>query len=149
MGMHHEDVQLIETCIDDMNPEVFGFLMERLFEDGALDVYWIPVFMKKNRPGTMIQVLCKPGMEKGLIHRIMMETSTSGIRSYPVGRYTLQREITAVETAYGSVAIKKIIDPEGRVRMVPEYDACREIALSRNLPLQTVYAEVVKACNNQ
>ena len=128
MGMHHEDVQIIETCIDDMNPEVFGFLMERLFEDGALDVYWIPVFMKKNRPGTMIQVLCKPGMEKGLIHRIMTETSTSGIRSYPVGRYTLQREITAVDTAYGSVSVKKIIDPDGRVRMVPEYDVCREIA---------------------
>jgi uncharacterized protein (TIGR00299 family) protein len=146
-GMHHEDVQIIETCIDDMNPEVFGFLMERLFEDGALDVYWIPVFMKKNRPGTMIQVLCKPGLEKGLIHRIMTETSTSGIRSYPVGRYTLQREITAVDTAYGSISIKKIIDPDGRVRMVPEYDACREIALSRNLPLQEVYAEVIKACN--
>ena len=149
MGMHHEDVQIIETCIDDMNPEVFGFLMERLFEEGALDVYWIPVFMKKNRPGTMIQVLCRPGMEKGLIHRIMTETSTSGIRSYPVGRYTLKREITAVDTAYGSISIKKIIDPDGRVRKVPEYDACREIALSRNLPLQEVYAEVIKACNNQ
>jgi uncharacterized protein (TIGR00299 family) protein len=148
VNMQYGDVQIIETCIDDMNPEVFGFLMERLFEDGALDVYWVPVFMKKNRPGTMIQVLCKPGMEKGLIHRIMTETSTSGVRSYPVGRYTLQREIATVNTAYGSVTVKKMIDPDGRVRMVPEYDVCREIARAQNLPLQVVYAEVVKTCDS-
>ena len=75
----------------------------------------------------------------------MTETSTSGVRSYPVGRYTLQREITTVYTAYGSVSVKKMIDPDGRVRMVPEYDVCREIALERNLPLQVVYAEIIKA----
>ena len=146
MHMSFEDVQIIETCIDDMNPELFGFLMERLFEDGALDVYWIPVFMKKNRPGTMIQVLCSPEQEKGLVHRIMMETSTSGIRSYGVGRYTLQREITTVSTAYGTVTVKKMIGPDRQPRMVPEYEVCREIALANNVPLQEVYAEVVKAC---
>jgi uncharacterized protein (TIGR00299 family) protein len=147
-NVSHEAVQIIETCIDDMNPELFGFLMERLFADGALDVYWIPVFMKKNRPGTMIQVLCRPEKEKDLVRRILAETSTSGIRSYGVGRYTLQREITTVNTAYGSVSVKKMIDPEGRPRMVPEYEVCREIALANNVPLQEVYAEVVKACRN-
>jgi len=145
-GMQKETVSVIETCIDDMNPELFGFLMERLFEDGALDVYWIPVFMKKNRPGTMLQVLCDPAREQALAHRILTETSTSGLRSYPVGRYTLKRENVTVETAYGSVAVKKIIDPDGRIRMVPEYDVCREIARTENLPLQVVYAEVIKAC---
>jgi len=146
MNMSHEKVQIIETCVDDMNPELFSFLMERLFSDGALDVYWIPVFMKKNRPGTMIQVLCHPENEKGLVRRMMMETSTSGIRSYGVGRYTLQREITTVNTIYGSVNVKKMIDPDGQPRMVPEYEVCREIALANNVPLQEVYAEVVKVC---
>ena len=146
MNMAHETIQIIETCVDDMNPELFGFLMERLFSDGALDVYWIPVFMKKNRPGTMIQVLCRPENEKGLVRRIMTETSTSGIRSYGVGRYTLQREITTVNTTYGIVTVKKMIDPDGQPRMVPEYDACREIALANDVPLQEVYAEVAKAC---
>ncbi|MEN8246398.1 MAG: nickel pincer cofactor biosynthesis protein LarC [Thermodesulfobacteriota bacterium] len=145
MTMNHEEVQIIETCIDDMNPELFGFLMERLFEDGALDVYWIPVFMKKNRPGTMLQVLCKPAREKGLVHRIMTETSTSGIRAYKVGRYTLHRETVTVDSPYGSITVKKMIDPDGRERMAPEYDVCREIALANNVPLQEVYAEVVKA----
>jgi uncharacterized protein (DUF111 family) len=146
MDVHHEGILVIESCIDDMNPELFGFLMERLIEDGALDVYWIPVFMKKNRPGTMIQVLCAPDREKGVIHRIMTETSTSGVRSYPVGRYVLKREAAAVDTPYGKVVVKKIIDPDGHIRMVPEYDVCREIALGQNVPLQVVYAEVVKAC---
>lgn len=148
MNVSHEAVQIIETCIDDMNPELFGFLMERLFTDGALDVYWIPVFMKKNRPGTMIQVLCRPEKEKGLVRRILTETTTSGIRSYGVGRYTLPREITTVNTAYGRVSVKKMIDPEGRPRMVPEYDVCREIALANNVPLQEVYAAVVTACRS-
>ena len=146
MNMSHEDVQIIETCIDDMNPELFGFLMERLFGDGALDVYWIPVFMKKNRPGTMIQVLCRPEKEKELVRRIMMETSTSGIRSYAVGRYALQREMTTVDCAYGTVNVKKMIGPDGTTRLVPEYDICREIALANHVPLQAVYGEILKAC---
>ena len=146
INMQHGDVQAIETCIDDMNPELFGYLMEKLFEDGALDVYLIPVYMKKNRPGTMIQVLCLPEKEKSLVRRIMMETTTSGIRSHSVGRYTLEREIATVDTAYGRVSVKKIMDPDGHVRIAPEYDVCREIALSRKVPLQEVYAEVVRAC---
>lgn len=147
MNMNHEEVQIIETCIDDMNPELFGFLMERLFEDGALDVYWIPVFMKKNRPGTMLQILCKPAREKGLVHRIMTETSTSGIRAYKVGRYTLHRETATVESPYGSITVKKMIDPDGHERMTPEYEVCRKIARERNIPLQKVYAEVAKVCH--
>jgi uncharacterized protein (DUF111 family) len=132
-----------------MNPELFGFLMERLFEDGALDVYWIPVFMKKNRPGTMLQVLCKSDLEKGLVHRIMTETSTSGIRTYKVGRYTLQREMVTVESPYGSVSVKKMIDPDGRERMAPEYEVCRKIAREQKVPLQEVYAQVARACSQR
>ena len=145
-NMKDEDVHIIETCIDDMNPELFGYLMEKLFEDGALDVYLIPVFMKKNRPGTMVQVLCRPEEEKSLVRRIMVETTTSGIRSYGVGRYTLDREIATVNTVYGRIDVKKIMDPEGRVRIAPEYEVCRGIADSQQVPLQEVYAEAVKAC---
>ena len=77
----------------------------------------------------------------------MKETSTSGIRSYEVGRYTLEREITTVDTAYGRVTVKRMIDPDGQGRMVPEYEVCRKIARNQNLPLQAVYAEVAKACS--
>jgi uncharacterized protein (TIGR00299 family) protein len=73
-----DHIYIIETCIDDMNPELFGYLMERLFADGALDVYWIPAYMKKNRPGTLLQVLCHPDDKEGLIGRILSETSTFG-----------------------------------------------------------------------
>ena len=148
-GRLADPILVVETCIDDMNPEFYGHIMDRLFEDGALDVYWIPVFMKKNRPGTMIQVLCRPEMEEILVRRIMTETSTSGIRSYRVGRYALQREITTVKTAYGDVDVKKMIDPDGKPRMVPEYEVCRKIALSSSVPLQEVYSEVARACRLQ
>lgn len=149
MNMQHEDVHIIESCIDDMNPELFGYLMERLFEDGALDVYWIPAFMKKNRPGTLVQVLCRPEKEKDLIYRIMTESTTSGVRSYRVGRYTLQREMTTVNTIYGSITVKSMIDPDGHARMMPEYEVCSRIARDHHLPLHTVYAEVAKACSKK
>ena len=85
-------ISIVETCIDDMNPELFGFLMDRLFADGALDVYWIPVYLKKNRPGTMLQVLCKEDIKTTVIDRILSGTTTVGLRYYyarrllPVGR---------------------------------------------------------------
>jgi len=140
-------ISVVETCIDDMNPEFFGFLMDRLFEEGALDVYLIPVFMKKNRPGTMIQVLCVEDRKKSIINRILSETTSLGVRYYDVQRTKLVRENITIKTSYGDVQIKRIKDPNGSVRLVPEYEVCKKIALEKEIPLKTVYDTIIKETN--
>ncbi len=137
-------VSVVETCIDDMNPEFFGFLMDRLFEEGAIDVYLIPVYMKKNRPGTMIQVLCMENRKKSIINRILSETTSLGVRHYDVQRFKLARENITIKTSYGDVQIKRIKDPNGSVRLVPEYEICKKIAIERGIPLKIVYDTISK-----
>ncbi|MCK4467700.1 MAG: nickel pincer cofactor biosynthesis protein LarC [Desulfobacterales bacterium] len=137
-----ETIVMIETCIDDMNPEILGFVMERLFEDGALDVYWIPVFMKKNRPGTMMQVLCRKSQKQAIINRILSETTSSGVRYYDVERAILAREEIIVKTGYGMIKAKRITDFTGGMRIVPEYEVCKKIALEKNIPIRVVYDRI-------
>ncbi len=142
-------ITVIETCIDDMNPEIFGFLMDRLFEKGALDVYWIPIFMKKNRPGTMVQVLCPEDCREIVIDCILSETTSLGVRYYDVKRRVLARESVLMETVYGEIAVKRIIAPDGSVRMAPEYEVCRKIALEKNIPIRIVYDTILQSlCNS-
>jgi len=136
---------VVETCIDDMNPEFFGFIMDRLFEDGALDVYWIPVFMKKNRPGTLVQVICPKDRMDSVIDRILSETSSLGVRYYDTDRRTLAREHTFVHTPYGEIQVKRITEPGGSVRIVPEYEVCKEIAIEKNIPIRVVYDTIIKS----
>jgi len=135
----NDEIMVIETSIDDMNPEIFGFLMEKLFEDGALDVYWIPVFMKKNRPGTLIQVLCRKEKKDALIARILSETTSLGVRFYAAHRQILAREQAEVETAFGKIQMKRITSPDGNFRLIPEYEVCKKIAIEKNMPLKAVY----------
>ena len=139
-----EWVSVVETNIDDMNPEIFGFVMERLFEDGALDVIWIPVFMKKNRPGTMIQVICKDSDREAIVRRILTETTATGIRHYRAERCKLARRLKEVVTSYGKVRVKEVVNPMGSVAVVPEYEACKRIALEKNIPLKAVYEAIVR-----
>jgi uncharacterized protein (TIGR00299 family) protein len=134
-----DNVSIIETCIDDMSPEMFGYLMDRLFDDGALDAYWIPIHMKKNRPGTMLQVICKNDRRDDLIFRILSETTTLGVRYRESRRRLLWRDNVEVKTAYGTIPAKRIKDPGGNIRIVPEYEVCRQIALEKDIPLKTVY----------
>ncbi len=143
-----DTVTMIETTIDDMNPEVFGFLMERLFEDGALDVYLIPVFMKKNRPGTLLQVLCHHKAKEVLIRRVLMETTSLGVRCYDLERRLLERKTVILKTEYGDVCAKKVIAPDGRSRIVPEYEACRTIARQKDIPVRTVYEKISQHAEN-
>jgi len=147
--LQQDQVTVVETSIDDMNPEFFGFIMERLFEDGALDVYWIPVFMKKNRPGTKLQALCKPEDRDAIIGRILGETTSLGVRYYDTQRSILTREQVEIESSYGPVRVKRIVDPQGRERIVPEYDICQEIALAQNLPVRIVYETISRDAANQ
>jgi uncharacterized protein (TIGR00299 family) protein len=139
-----DQIEIVETSIDDMNPELFGHLMDRLFEDGALDVYWIPIQMKKNRPGTMLQVLCKNERRDNLIHRILTETTTLGVRYYPSRRRLLVRDAAEVKTSYGVITVKRIKDPQGNIRIIPEYEICRKIAIEHNIPLRIVYEKLLR-----
>ena len=140
----HDIITVVETVIDDMNPEIFGFVMDRLFEDGALDVYLVPVFMKKNRPGTKMQVLCPRAKKKAIIHRILFETTSSGLRHYDVQRTKLHRKSTNVQTSYGIVRVKSITQPDGSVSFTPEYEVCKKIALAKNIPVRVVYDTIIK-----
>ncbi len=137
-------ISILETCIDDMNPELFGYLMDRLFADGALDVYWIPVYMKKNRPGTMLQVLCKLDDKDHLIRRILSETTTLGVRHYESRRWLLWRDRYEVKTTYGDIPVKRVKDPHGNIRIVPEYDVCKKIAREQNIPLRIIYDTITR-----
>jgi pyridinium-3,5-bisthiocarboxylic acid mononucleotide nickel chelatase len=143
-GRTTEWVVVVETCIDDMNPEIFSFLMERLFEDGALDVCWVPVYMKKNRPGTMIQVVCNECSQKKIVDRILMETTTSGVRFYESARYTLDRRIVEIDTSFGRLQAKQITKPDGTNLIVPEYEVCREIAIEKNIPVRVVFETIYR-----
>jgi uncharacterized protein (DUF111 family) len=119
--------------------------MDRLFEEGALDVYWIPIFMKKNRPGTMAQVLCRRNRKDALINCILSETSSLGVRYYDAKRFMLPRESVIMKTAYGEIQVKRIVEAGGGVRIVPEYEVCKKIALERNLPIRMVYDTIIKS----
>lgn len=140
-----DQIVILETCIDDMNPEVFGFMMERLFEKGALDVYWIPIFMKKNRPATMVQVLCPEDCREVLMACILSESSSLGVRYYHAKRRMLGRERIMVKTVYGEIAVKRIAELDGSLRIVPEYEICKKIALEKNLPIRVVYDTILKS----
>ncbi len=142
-------IVVIETTIDDMNPELFGFVMERLFEDGALDVCWIPVQMKKNRPGTLVQVLSRRENRSAIVQRLLSETTTIGVRYHDVRREILKRENRQVITSFGRVPVKAILRPDGRECLTPEYEACREIARQRNLPIQDVYRTILREVGSE
>jgi hypothetical protein len=114
--------------------------MERLFEHGALDVSLSPLLMKKNRPGTLLRVIVEEKDADGLSEVILRESTTLGVRSYPVSRKKLPREIRDVETKYGRVRVKV----SGELRFQPEYEDCKRIALEKGVPIQEVYQEAMR-----
>jgi conserved hypothetical protein TIGR00299 len=139
-----EQVVVIETNIDNMNPEIYGYLMEVLLKKGALDVALIPVQMKKNRPGILLKVIARETDKTRLIETIFNETTSLGVRAYTVERYTLSRETNVVETPWGKVRIKIIKEPDGRIVTSPEFDDCKRIARVKNIPLKQVFFTVSK-----
>ena len=136
---------LIETNIDDMNPQLYGYVMNRLFEAGALDVYMTPVYMKKNRPGTVLAVIARQSDEQRLARLILEETTTLGLRVQPMRRYEAERRMTTVSTAYGDVPLKLKILGGAIVQAVPEYDACVRLAGERQVALSAVYGAAMLA----
>ncbi|HHN65772.1 MAG TPA: LarC family nickel insertion protein, partial [Nitrospirae bacterium] len=129
-----ERVVHIETNIDDMNPQVYEYIMERLFQEGALDVYLTPIIMKKSRPGTVLNVLCPESEVELLSSIILSESTTIGLRYQRMDRICLERSIREIETEWGSVRFKVLKTPEG-IKISPEYEDCKKIALREGLPI--------------
>jgi pyridinium-3,5-bisthiocarboxylic acid mononucleotide nickel chelatase len=132
------ELALLETNIDDMNPQIFGYLMEKLLAEKAADVWFTPIQMKKNRPAIMLSVLCPAALESKITGIIMKETSTLGIRSRIIARHTAYREIIEFDSSLGRVHAKVKRFGKDLIDISPEYDDCRRIALERNLPLHEV-----------
>jgi hypothetical protein len=134
-----ETVVLLEANVDDVSPERLGYAMERLFEAGALDVAFLPVQMKKNRPGVQIQVMGRVGQADGLADILFHEGISLGIRFQHIQRMVLQRSEAEVDSPWGKMRVKKVADRKGSARFAPEYEACREIALKNGRPLREIF----------
>ncbi len=133
-----DEVCVIETNIDDMNPQVYEYLMDRLFEAGALDVYITPVVMKKSRPAQMLSVTADAGRLNALKELIFRETTTIGVRVKKMSRFVLTRDIKEVHLPYGTVRVKVSGSSSGVYNIVPEYEDCKALAIKTGIPLRDV-----------
>src|SRR6266568_4004042 len=141
----HDTISVLEANLDDLNPQVFGYVMDRLLEAGALDVFASPVQMKKNRPGTLLTILAKPEDAAKLTEIVFAETTTLGVRRCEEKRQVLARKWNTVATRFGDVRIK-IASLNGTVTSYsPEYEDCRRIAAERKIPLKAVMNEAMEA----
>ena len=140
-----ETICVLEANLDDLNPQVFGYVMDRLLEEGALDVFGMPVQMKKNRPGTLLTVLCRQEDADKLTQLIFSETTTLGVRRREESRQTLARRWENVRTEWGEVRIK-IASMNGTItNYAPEYEDCRRIAAEHHVPLKMVMQQASQA----
>ncbi|MFZ6017023.1 MAG: nickel pincer cofactor biosynthesis protein LarC [Nitrospirota bacterium] len=139
-----EKVIVIETNIDDMNPQIYEYVMEKLFKAGVLDVYLTQVIMKKGRPGIKLTVLCNEAKSEELIRIILKETTTIGVRFYEVKRRILQREIKTIDTEFGKIKVKLSRLGDKILKMTPEYEDCKKIAKRLNMPLLEVMEKIKK-----
>jgi len=128
-----------------MSAEIYGYLMEKLFPLGALDVFFTPIFMKKNRPATMLKVLVEKRNLEKIIDFIMAETTTFGVRFYQVERRKLQREFITAKTRYGDIRIKMGKIGDEVIKAVPEYEDCKKLAEANDVPIRQVYESAVSA----
>ena len=133
------NIVLLETNLDDVSGEVLGYTQEQLFALGALDVWYTPVQMKKNRPGVVLSVLAPQSMEASVLELVLRETTTLGIRTRSVERYVAERRNLEMETALGTVRVKVKYLEGAPVSAAPEYEDCRLLALEAGIPLQDVY----------
>ena len=137
-GAEADRVACLETNLDDLVPEHFEFLMERLFEAGALDVSLQPLQMKKNRPGIAVRVLARPSDKLAVARRLFAESTAIGVRVFEVDRVVLRREIRRVATPYGRIAVKVVEDLDGRTTFSAEVDDCTRAARKYRAPLRDV-----------
>jgi uncharacterized protein (TIGR00299 family) protein len=134
-----DEIYVVETHIDDMNPEILGFLMERLLGGGALDVAFSPLQMKKNRPGTKLTVLAPREKLDQLARLVLTESTAIGVRYYPAERLKMERVVEERVTSLGKVRVKVVRDDGEVLRVAPEFEECRRVAEERGIPLVDVY----------
>ena len=134
-GLLDENVIVIETNVDDMNPQIYEYAMEKLFMAGALDVYFTQVLMKKGRPGVKMTVLSNKEQLENMIKIVLKETSTIGLRFYEAKRRILHREIKTIDTEFGKVRVKFSRLGDDILKATPEYEDCKRIAKKLNIPL--------------
>ncbi len=140
-----EQILVLETNIDDMNPQAYGYVMERAFGLGALDVFMVPVQMKKDRPGVLLTALCRPEKADAIIEMLLVETTTLGVRYSEAKRRALERKIESVETQHGRVRVKVARDGARTLHFQPEYEDCAKLAAETGASLLEVQAAATAA----
>ena len=141
-GLLSEPLEILEACIDDLNPEIYDYVMERLFSAGALDVYFTPIQMKKNRPAVKITVLANPQKTHQLGGILLRETTTLGYRRQSAEKIMLPRKQVLLDTPWGQVRVKLAGQPPHYQNIAPEYDDCLRIARQQGIPLKTIYHKI-------
>jgi uncharacterized protein (TIGR00299 family) protein len=147
--LDRDQITILEATIDDMNPQFFEPLLDRLFEAGALDVFLTPVIMKKSRPGTMLTVLAEPAAADPCVSVILTHSTTFGVRAHTANRWKLPRDIITVTTPYGSVRVKRGFTGDRITILAPEYEDCRRLGQAAGVPVQAVYDEARRAAGQQ
>jgi uncharacterized protein (TIGR00299 family) protein len=142
-------VCIVTSTLDDMNPQVYGYLMEQLFANGALEVYYNPVMMKKNRPGVEVTLIGEEKNVYDLANLLMTHTTTLGVRIHREERMELARRKAVVETPYGAIDVKVALRPDGREAASPEYESCKRVAAEAGVTLLEVYEAVRKAWDKE
>jgi hypothetical protein len=147
----NDNVTVIQFQVDDMNPEILGYLQERAFEVGALDYFTTPIQMKKNRPGTLVTILCQPDVKDSFIDLILEETTSIGVRYHQETRSKAERHLISVVTPYGNVRVKisSWTDSRGKTctQYSPEYEDCKELAHTTKVPLKRIYELALQQVN--
>ncbi len=149
MTEEERQLMLFETNIDDMSPELYGYVLERLFERGAVDVWFTPIQMKKNRPAVMLSVLASAEVEGQIVETILRETSTLGVRVQRMARHESAREIVQFDSSLGQVTVKVKLLHGVRIALSPEFEDCRRLAQKHGLPLQEVYRIITAEASAQ
>ncbi len=139
-----EKVTLIDASIDDMNPQFYEYVMEKLFGMGVQEVYLTPIFMKKNRPGTLLTVICKPEKLPSVTEFLLRETTTIGLRWHEEERSRAERETVVLQTKYGKIRFKLARWQGSLINLSPEYEDCRRVAAKKKVPLKQVFEEARK-----
>ncbi len=135
-----QQLSVVECDLDDLEPRFFGPLADRLYAAGAVEVHWVPVQMKKQRPGVTVRLLAPHEAVDATSEVLFNETTTLGVRYWGVARHTLARESIELDTSFGRVAVKRVRRRDGRVELRPEFDACRTIAEARGVAVRDVVA---------
>jgi pyridinium-3,5-bisthiocarboxylic acid mononucleotide nickel chelatase len=145
--LNSQEAVIVECNIDDMNPELYGYVMEKLFDAGADDVFITPIIMKKVRPANKLSALCNTEKEDEVVQAVLSHTTSLGLRTYRVNKILLDREFTSLQTSFGEVTMKTAIYQGRKLKSKPEYEDCIRLAREHKVPVQKIYDEIARMEN--